>query len=55
MSKKNIHKERRRISLVILTSLGLVLALGAWIGLSGSLIRPGRTGAPVHPAKHDPR
>jgi len=36
MSKKNLHKERRRISLVALTSLGLALALGAWIGLSGS-------------------
>jgi hypothetical protein len=36
MSKKNLHTERRRISLAVLTSLGLVLALGAWIGLSGS-------------------
>lgn len=36
MSKKNLYKERRLISLVLLTSLGLLLALGAWIGLSGS-------------------
>jgi hypothetical protein len=36
MSKKNLHIERRRISLVVLTGLGLTLALGAWIGLSGS-------------------
>ena len=36
MSNNKLHKERRRISLVVLTSLGFALALGAWIGLSGS-------------------
>lgn len=36
MSNNKLNMERRRISLVVLTSLGLALAIGAWIGLSGS-------------------
>lgn len=45
MSKKNPNTGRRHAGVIILIMLGFALALGAWIGLSGS---PSALAAPAH-------